>query len=229
MPRGLDLPIRMRPYFAGLTALVLLFLGLIGFTNIADEWPLNDKLLHFLCMGLATAVFYFVLEVDEEARHILFWRYFGLGFSGIVCILLGGVVSEFIQSLLPYKTFQWGDVAANVLGSSLGLFGAWRLEKYYRARREIARLYQPLGEEEGEDDSEEELLPTHNQSKPTKKSSTPRSDHPRKNNPRLGNVWDSHEDFDIGSASDSGSEEEGERQRRPTVPSTPQIIISESS
>jgi hypothetical protein len=90
-------------------------------------------------------------------------------------------------------------------------------------------LYQPLGAEESEDDSEEELLPTHSQSKTAKGGHKLSSNHPRKNNPRIGNVWDSREDFDIGSASDSGSEEEGERQRRPTVPSTPQIIISESS
>jgi hypothetical protein len=44
------------------------------------------------------------LYVSREARHIFFWRYFGLGFSGIVCLLLGGIVSEFIQSLLPVST-----------------------------------------------------------------------------------------------------------------------------
>jgi hypothetical protein len=39
-------------------------------------------------------------------RHILFWRYFGLGFSGIVCLVLGGIVSEFVQSLLPVSQRQ---------------------------------------------------------------------------------------------------------------------------
>lgn len=74
-------------WFIGLTALVLLslaFLGMpspvgyqtmdgvsltvyysTGFTDIAEEWPLNDKLLHFICFTMATAVFYFVIDVDE--------------------------------------------------------------------------------------------------------------------------------------------------------------------
>ncbi|KAG8771768.1 hypothetical protein FRC15_003210, partial [Serendipita sp. 397] len=50
---------------------------------------------------LATGVFYLILDVDEDVRHILFWRYFGLVFAGIVCVLLGGVGSELVRSLLP--------------------------------------------------------------------------------------------------------------------------------
>jgi len=36
-----------------------------GFTTIAQDWPLNDKVLHFICFTFATAQFYFVLDVDE--------------------------------------------------------------------------------------------------------------------------------------------------------------------
>ena len=103
-PRGLDLPIRLRPvssyhclsyrtaklmYNSGsldspfssccaFRSLVSRLLRLAehggylsmaafisGFTNIADEWPLNDKVLHFICFALATGVFYFVIDVDE--------------------------------------------------------------------------------------------------------------------------------------------------------------------
>ena len=101
---------------------------------------------------------------------------------------------------------------------------AYRLEKYYRFRREVARLYQPLGESDAEEDSEEELLPTHTAKAKGRKT---RSDPPR-NDPRLGNVWDAREDFDIG-ASDSGSEDERAERRRPTEPSTPYIVVSQSS
>jgi len=47
-------------------------------------------------------------QITSEARHILFWRYFPLGFSSIVCLLLGGIVSEFVQSLLPVSRGQSG-------------------------------------------------------------------------------------------------------------------------
>lgn len=69
-----------------------------------------------------------------------------------------------------YKTFQWGDVVANLLGSSLGMLTSYRLEAHYRHRREIARLYHPIAmgardgglggmfssDEEGDDEEEAE-------------------------------------------------------------------------
>ncbi|KIM26980.1 hypothetical protein M408DRAFT_330340 [Serendipita vermifera MAFF 305830] len=227
LPQGLDLPIRLRPWFVGLTAIVLLCLALFGFTNLAQHWSFNDKALHFICFTFATAQFYFVLDVDEDVRHIFFWRHFSLGFAGVVCLLIGGIFSEFVQSLLPYKTFHWGDVIANLLGASLGLFIAYRLERYYRFRREVARLYQPLGESEAEEESEEELLPTHNQSKAAKLAPGSTKANSSKN-PRLGNVWDSREDFDIGDASDSDSED-AQGRRKPTEPFTPQVGVSAST
>lgn len=36
-----------------------------------------------------------------------------------------------------YKEFQIGDVVANLLGSSVGLYISYHLEKYYRHRREV--------------------------------------------------------------------------------------------
>ena len=38
----------------------MILLGLLGFTNVSHVVPLNDKILHFVCMFVATAVFYFV-------------------------------------------------------------------------------------------------------------------------------------------------------------------------
>ena len=36
-----------------------------------------------------------------------------------------------------HKEFQIGDVVANLLGSSVGLYISYYLEKYYRHRREV--------------------------------------------------------------------------------------------
>jgi hypothetical protein len=44
-----------------------------------------------------------------------------------------------------WKTFQWGDILANLLGSSLFLYLAVLLNRRIRRRQEIALLYQPLG------------------------------------------------------------------------------------
>lgn len=105
-------------------------------------------------------------------------------FTVFVCLFLGGIVSEYVQSLLPvrplsflltfnshicfsakYKTFQFGDVVvrspshdplpslltsyekANLLGSGIGLYVAYHLERYYRQRREVRPHCLPSGKE----------------------------------------------------------------------------------
>lgn len=69
-----------------------------------------------------------------------------------------------MQGALPYKVFQWGDIVANLLGSSLGLFFSFHAEKRFRARRELERLYAPLdiedyGDFDDEDADDEEVTP----------------------------------------------------------------------
>ncbi|KAF8894091.1 hypothetical protein BD779DRAFT_1505213 [Infundibulicybe gibba] len=194
-----DMPVRLRPWFMVFTCVIMVLLAFLGFTNFSRSLPLNDKLLHFLCFCLATGVFYFIIDVEEDARRIWFWRHSGLIFTGFVCFFCGGIVSEIVQSLLPYKEFQFGDVIANILGSSVGLVIAYHLERYYRRRREIARLYRPLNSgplsDSDDDDDATQLLPLHTTTS-TSKAGNNKTRH-------LTNVWDEREEvFDIGTDSD---------------------------
>ncbi|EAU91442.2 hypothetical protein CC1G_01931 [Coprinopsis cinerea okayama7 len=185
----------------------MILLAFLGFTNVSKSLPLNTKLLHFFCFALATTVFYFIIDVEEQARRIWFWRYSSLIFTTVICFFCGGILSEFVQAALPYKDFDLGDIVANLLGSSVGLFAGFHLEKYYRRRREIARLYRPLNAEYS--DEEEDvfsagtvLLPTH--TRPPKSAN--------KKSVRFADDWNdqphSEEVFDIGH--DSDSDEEGD-------------------
>ncbi|KAF8578022.1 hypothetical protein K439DRAFT_1648899 [Ramaria rubella] len=218
-----NFPIRLRPWFLLFTSLIMVLLAFLGFTNFVQQLPLNDrcaysldssssyfvKILHFLCLGIATGVFYFIWDVDEDARRIWIWRNSGLILTGVVCFFFGGIVSEIVQSMLPYKQFDIWDVIANLSGSALGLWVSYHLERYYRHRREISRLYRPLSAEEDGllSDSDSELgidnrstrgvplLPTHRPSK-SAASKTP-------NHIRLGDVWDESEElFEIGEDED---------------------------
>ncbi|KAJ7063364.1 fungal-specific transcription factor domain-containing protein [Mycena amicta] len=189
--------LRLRPWFLLATVLIMLLLAFLGFTDFSRSLPVNDKALHFSCFGIATAVFYFIFDVEEESRRHWFWRNLALIFTVFVCFFCGGILSEFVQSMLPYKEFQFGDVVANLLGSSVGLFSSYYLERYYRTRREIARLYQPLDAtslSDFDEDEELQLLPTHRPQAPSK--GAPKS-------ARIGDVWDEREElFGIGGDSD---------------------------
>ncbi|KAF8444608.1 hypothetical protein L210DRAFT_3620159 [Boletus edulis BED1] len=219
-----NLPIRLRPWFLLLTISIMLLLAFLGFTNISHSLPLNDKFLHLTCFCIATGVFYFIFDIEEDARRIWFWRHANLIFTAVVCFFFGGFVSEVVQSTLPYKHFDVGDVVANVVGSTIGLYIAYHIDRHYRSRREIARLYRPLNTDdvldpEGYSDDEAgpsgtQLLPLFNpQSTASAKASlpskamTPKAD-------RLSDIWDEREElFGIGDDSEC---EDGPAARPPS-------------
>ncbi|TFY62646.1 hypothetical protein EVJ58_g3731 [Rhodofomes roseus] len=211
----------------------MLILAFLGFANASHGLPINARLLHFFCLCLATGVFYFIFDVEEDARRIWFWRSAPLIFTGVTCFFLGGIVSEFVQSLLPHQEFHIGDIAANLLGSSLGLYVAYHLERYYRHRREISRLYQPLQLDPDQEEDEDieinatPLLPSHFQSgasrNASKSGSTARTDVGKV---RLDNVWDEGEElFGIGDDTD----DEVPQTAKPSSPgAAPKIVVTES-
>ncbi|KAH7888693.1 hypothetical protein F5I97DRAFT_1854651 [Phlebopus sp. FC_14] len=242
-----DLPIRLRPWFLVFTCVIMVLLALLGFTSFSHALPFNDKFLHFTCFCIATGVFYFIFDVEEDARRIWFWRHSGLIFTAVTCFFFGGLVSEIVQSMLPYKEFDPGDVVANVLGSTIGLYTSYHLEKHYRARREIARLYRPLETEETSDMDDysdddgptaTQLLPLHNSQPAHGSSRTVYPSRPKAYKAdRLRDVWDEREDlFDIGD--DDSDFEDGTDTPRPShqqsnqsdehPPPPPKITITRS-
>ncbi|OAX39123.1 hypothetical protein K503DRAFT_769797 [Rhizopogon vinicolor AM-OR11-026] len=229
-----DLPIRLRPWFLVFTCTIMVILAFLGFTNFSRSLPLNDKFYHFTCLCVATGVFYFIFDVEEEARRIWFWRHSGLIFTAIVCFFFGGFVSEIVQSMLPHQKFEFGHLAANLLGSTLGLYAAYYIERYYRSRREIARLYRPLEADEISDadesddggPSETQLLPLY-----TSHPTAPSKSKPTKVN--LGDVWDEREElFGVGDDSDEDEDTHTPRpqyERSEDTPLPPPKIVITTS
>jgi hypothetical protein len=149
------------------------------------DWSL---LLHIRCGGVSRVyyippLFQFMTThvLQREYRRIWFWRHCPLMFTIFVCLFLGGIVSEFVQSLLPVRSppsslFFNSDPCslhstrpsnsvtsscasrfilpsaslmlsekANLLGSGIGLYVAYHLERYYRQRREVCPPFPPPG------------------------------------------------------------------------------------
>lgn len=144
------------------TFLALLTLSLLGFhpslaTHLAPpSVPFSDKVLHFVCFFAATALFYACWVVEESARRVTFWRYWNELVTVAGFTLVGGIGSEFIQALLPYKTFQVGDVVANVLGSALAVAAMHHYSREARRAAELRRLYVHLDQMPDDDDEEDD-------------------------------------------------------------------------
>lgn len=68
----------------------------------------------------------------------------------MVCTLVGGVGSEFVQSFLPYREFDSNDIICNVAGSLIGLaICAWYHKRLVERRRQ-ARYRRLHGELSGD-------------------------------------------------------------------------------
>ncbi|KAK9386627.1 VanZ like family-domain-containing protein [Lipomyces mesembrius] len=100
---------RIRKSFAAAFVLLLLLSAYLGFAPIDLQ---HDKLVHFLAFFTLTTLFYWI--VDTTRRRLI-------NATIIVCIVLGGIGSEFVQSFVPYRAFDIFDIVANVIGASLAL------------------------------------------------------------------------------------------------------------
>jgi VanZ family protein len=63
---------------------------------------------------------------------------------GAIVNIVASVMSEYVQALLPSKTFQLGDILANIAGTLAALWVAWYRYLQQRHRSERSALYLPL-------------------------------------------------------------------------------------
>ncbi|KAK9329851.1 hypothetical protein V1520DRAFT_342063 [Lipomyces starkeyi] len=100
---------RIRKSFAAAFVPLLLLSAYLGFAPIDVQY---DKPVHFLVFFTLTTLFYWI--VDTTRRRLI-------NATIIVCILLGGIGSELVQSFVPYRAFDIFDIVANVIGASVAL------------------------------------------------------------------------------------------------------------
>ncbi|EGG07041.1 uncharacterized protein MELLADRAFT_55946 [Melampsora larici-populina 98AG31] len=192
LPQERRLPIRIRPVFLLLTLFTIIILTLVGFNPALNAWVLfPKKLFHFISFTIVTGLFYSILDVDQSSQLIWYWKHFNSICTTTICFLLGGIGSELIQVFLPWKVFSWGDLLANEAGCLVGYHLSRSLHKQYQHKRELASLYQPLVNESGMLDEDEE----EDEEDPGDLAKSGFGSHPG-----LGNVWsdnldESHEYF----------------------------------
>ncbi|PVV00197.1 hypothetical protein BB559_000044 [Furculomyces boomerangus] len=90
----------------------LLFMAILGFTS----WSLkiiNDKFLHFICFGIMSFLLFFTFKVNKKRN--LVWS-FVISFMILACFF-----SELLQWMITTRKFEFLDILANLLGSSVFL------------------------------------------------------------------------------------------------------------
>ncbi|CAO0789427.1 unnamed protein product [Mucor circinelloides] len=91
--------------------LFLVLMGILGFAPIHLHEQFNDKVLHFSIFFILAVFLYFLWNLSVKRNLILA--------TSILLVLAVG--SEFIQGLLPYRTFDGYDILANLVGGTTGI------------------------------------------------------------------------------------------------------------
>lgn len=127
----------------GVFLLLLLLAAYAGLTSLHLGEYVNDKVLHFITFFLLTVVFYWI--VDTSRRRTVHM-------TVVVCTLVLGVGSEFVQSFLPNdRDFDMYDIVANIAGSLAGLgLCAWYHKRMLDRRRQRKTYHAVPGEGEAD-------------------------------------------------------------------------------
>ncbi|KFA48032.1 hypothetical protein S40293_02638 [Stachybotrys chartarum IBT 40293] len=100
---------RVRLPFAAVFLVLLLLAAYVGLTKLQLTLYVNDKVLHCFTFFLLTLVFYWIVDTNRRRS---------LNITLVVCTLVLGVGSEFVQSFLPNdRDFDIYDIVANIVGS----------------------------------------------------------------------------------------------------------------
>lgn len=111
-------------------AFVVLFIVTVylGFSD--TQLQINDKFMHFVAFFALTTAFYWIVETSRRRA---------INATLLVCTLVGGIGSEFLQSVLPYRDFDLYDIVANIAGSSLALLLSTLYHRRMLERKRSAR------------------------------------------------------------------------------------------
>ncbi|WP_157963202.1 VanZ family protein [Algoriphagus litoralis] len=93
-----------------------------------DLFNFQDKVVHLICFFLQGYLWsgVGVKKGEISLKNTTIWRNFIL--FGLGC----GIVFEFLQQYIPYRSFDLVDMITNALGACLGLVGylKWPFIKY---------------------------------------------------------------------------------------------------
>ncbi|KAI8631506.1 hypothetical protein F5Y19DRAFT_397808 [Xylariaceae sp. FL1651] len=130
---------RIRLPFAGVFFLLCLLAGYAGLSSLQLDTT-YDKALHAITFFILTTVFYWVIDTSRRRT---------LNLTLVVCTVILGVGSEFLQELLPNgRKFDLYDIVANVVGS-LGALAlcSWYHQRMLERKRQRRRYNAVPGEE----------------------------------------------------------------------------------
>jgi len=91
--------------------------------DITPDWPYVDKVLHFTAYALLGALFLRAFKTTRIRHHLKLIFALSVLFSALY-----GISDEIHQSFVPYRTADYRDVLADILGSILGVYIFYKIK-----------------------------------------------------------------------------------------------------
>ncbi|TGJ84607.1 hypothetical protein E0Z10_g4143 [Xylaria hypoxylon] len=119
-----------------------LIAGYAGLSSLQLDHVINDKALHALTFFTLTVVFYWVIDTSRRRT---------LNVTLVVCTLVLGIGSEFLQGFIPNgRNFDLNDIIANIVGSLAALaLCSWYHQRMLERKRQ--RRYSAVAGDEPDD------------------------------------------------------------------------------
>ncbi|EFX00814.1 vanz-like protein [Grosmannia clavigera kw1407] len=134
---------RIRWPFVGAFCVLLVVAGYAGLSSLQLGHLINDKLLHLVTFFVLSVVFYWIVDTNRRRA---------LNLAVGVCVFGLGIGSEVLQAVIPNngREFDVMDIAANMLGSFVGVTLCTIYHKRMLERKRLRRYTAVPGEDDGE-------------------------------------------------------------------------------
>jgi len=88
-----------------------------------EVFSFQDKFIHFICFSILSFLWCGV-GIKPEEKGVLSKK---IKFNFLIFGILAGIILEFLQLFVPFRTFDYLDMAVNEIGGIAGLFAYIKL------------------------------------------------------------------------------------------------------
>ncbi|SIN66735.1 VanZ family protein [Algoriphagus halophilus] len=88
-----------------------------------DAFDFQDKFIHFICFSLLSFLWCGV-GIKPHERGVLSKR---LLINYLIFGVLAGIILEYLQQFIPFRTYDYIDMAVNEIGGIAGFFAYFKL------------------------------------------------------------------------------------------------------
>lgn len=112
-----------------IVAIVYLLIIAFAMLTPGDKFPevdvltFQDKIIHFICFG-GLSFLWCGVGVDHENKNLNTKR---IWINFLIFGIAAGIILEYMQLYIPYRSFDYMDMIVNIIGGFIGLLAYFKI------------------------------------------------------------------------------------------------------